>query len=296
MRRARIAEMMTLPGGETANDDVAGGHAEEAHGHAWVIDGATGLSEQVYVPDAASDAAWIAQRYSHYFNDLPRSDAAVGEEMRRAIERVRGDYRDAVGDADRVPVYALPSAAGLYCGWRVVEDLAHIRFSALGDCSAILLDGGGAVHTVGALAEGSRDGPLRDYIHQFNQKLRNPNQTVRDGIMAELRKQRSWMNTPGGYWIFGLEPEAAAHLRQCVLDVPLPASVLMMTDGFARLIDHFEAYSAATLIEAATENGLDPLMKELRSLEAGDPDCRTYPRVKKEDDATGLLIYINGDP
>ena len=63
--------------------------------------------------------------------------------------------------------------------------------------------------------------------------------------------------------------------------------------GFARLIDHFDAYAPPGLVTAAGARGLEALYQELRAFEAADPDCTTAPRVKREDDASAVLIHID---
>jgi hypothetical protein len=46
------------------------------------------------------------------------------------------------------------------------------------------------------------------------------------------------------------------------------------------------------LMEAAQARGLASLVNELRAIEAGDPECRTYPRLKPRDDATAVLVRV----
>ena len=72
--------------------------------------------------------------------------------------------------------------------------------------------------------------------------------------------------------------------------VRAPDDLLMMSDGFYRLVDTFERYTDATLFQAVEQRGLAALLQELRELERGDPECRRHLRFKTHDDATALRL------
>ncbi|MBU1212975.1 MAG: hypothetical protein KJ587_17150, partial [Alphaproteobacteria bacterium] len=65
---------------------------------------------------------------------------------------------------------------------------------------------------------------------------------------------------------------------------------LLATDGLIRLIDIYARHDARSLFEAAKSRGLESLLCELRQIEADDVDCTAHPRVKRSDDATGILL------
>jgi hypothetical protein len=67
-----------------------------------------------------------------------------------------------------------------------------------------------------------------------------------------------------------------------------------VSDGLYRLVDVFTAVTAAGLMQAAVAKGLSRLYAELRALEDADRDCSKYPRVKTYDDASGVLIALDG--
>ncbi|WP_084398079.1 protein phosphatase 2C domain-containing protein [Henriciella aquimarina] len=278
-------------GGSTPNDDRAGGTSGLDNGYAWVIDGATGVTSDVYVPGADSDAAWLAEQLDRYFSDLPRGATPVRVPIRRILGRVRDDYMLAVAGKD-VPDFAIPSAAGLFCGWERCGRRLHLRFTGLGDCSAILRVGDGTIHVVGDLSHGGGDAERLSTFAAFSGAT---DPAAQEALWSHLREQRRLMNRPGGYWVFSITPEAASHMREYTFALPAPVDMLLMTDGFARLIDHFTAYTPGGLIAAAMQDGLDPLYRLLRQLEADDPDCRKAPRVKKEDDASAVLVHIDSD-
>ena len=157
-------------------------------------------------------------------------------------------------------------------------------------CSAILRDSSGALHIVGDLSPGGGDAEMLSRFAAFHGAGDSAAQT---DLQDFLRDRRAMMNRPGGYWVFSITPEAAHYLQETRLLPTPPVDMLLMTDGFARLVDHFAAYTPASLLATAYAQGLDPLYSELRKLEANDADCRKAPRVKREDDASAVLVHID---
>lgn len=80
--------------------------------------------------------------------------------------------------------------------------------------------------------------------------------------------------------------------RNYVSEGPTDAAWLAraLSGGYWRLVDHFRRYDAAGLLKASFERGPDALLDELRALEAADPDCLAFPRIKPMDDATALIL------
>jgi hypothetical protein len=88
-------------------------------------------------------------------------------------------------------------------------------------------------------------------------------------------------------------PEAGAHLLTDVLSVRLPAVALLCTDGFADLVDNYQACTDEGLIARAETDGLRMLLEELRHIErVVDPDGVQFPRYMRSDDASAILVRI----
>jgi len=69
--------------------------------------------------------------------------------------------------------------------------------------------------------------------------------------------------------------------------------VLLASDGYYRLVDHYRAMNDTELVRQTCACGADTLLKQLRAIEADDPLAMTYPRLKIRDDATALLIGMS---
>jgi hypothetical protein len=86
--------------------------------------------------------------------------------------------------------------------------------------------------------------------------------------------------------------KAAAHVSRRVIKAAPGSTLLLATDGFLALASDYGAYSADSLMTAAQEKGLAALGEELRAIEAGDSGGDKFPRFKKSDDATALLLRL----
>jgi hypothetical protein len=109
-----------------------------------------------------------------------------------------------------------------------------------------------------------------------------------------LRRARNFVNTVAGGWLFGPDARAAAHVATAAVAAPAGTVVLLVTDGFLALSSDYDRYSPGALLDAALSRGLSALGKELRALEESDPDGRRFPRFKKSDDATAMLLRVSG--
>jgi hypothetical protein len=107
-----------------------------------------------------------------------------------------------------------------------------------------------------------------------------------------LQETRAVHNTPGGYWVFGVQPEASRHAQMFDVACPAGSRVLLMTDGFYRLVSPYRRYSAAELMAEATKRGLGSLLTDLRALEASPADDARLGRIKTSDDATALYFEV----
>jgi hypothetical protein len=68
--------------------------------------------------------------------------------------------------------------------------------------------------------------------------------------------------------------------------------VLLASDGFLALASDYARYTPETLLAAAAARGLGTLGEELRAVEASDPEGLRFPRFKRSDDATALLLVL----
>ncbi|MCW5725799.1 MAG: hypothetical protein KIS81_12715 [Maricaulaceae bacterium] len=113
----------------------------------------------------------------------------------------------------------------------------------------------------------------------------------RAGGRANAREARGRINAPGGAAVFSIHPEAAE--RAVVTRIPLrgETNILLMSDGFFRLVEPYGLYDAASLMAQVKAQGdLPPLIHELRMRERDPADDVRLGRLKTKDDACALWL------
>lgn len=274
--------------GDSVNEDAAG-HAESGKGifyqqTAWVLDGATGVARREYVPDGPTDAAWLARTLNEEMTALESSAYAARRYFERVIDRVAARYHALVPDYKTLPRHARPSAAVVWLranpGW--------IEFRHQGDCVAAI-EQGREVTCLGVIDRTGSDDKLKELI-AARLAAGPSDRKLLDAMGDELRRRRDRLNRPSGYWMLGIDRRAAVAMDYAIFKALPGTRVLLCSDGYWRLVDHFHRYDAAGLLRASFERGPDALLDELRALEAADPDCLAFPRIKPTDDATALTL------
>ena len=276
-----IIDEVCEPSGKV-NEDIAG----STNTAAWVIDGATGLGDEPLLP-GASDAAWLVQRVDAFLR-AHADDASLGmtELFAGAIEDVRIAYvRSKLRDAQAR--YELPSAGIVFV--RCASN--GLEYARLGDCIGVFAPGSGLV-SMGTSRLHGLDEQVLDKMRALQRQGVQAYAQLRQAMRDDLRANRNLANVVGGYWVLGIEPEAADHMETGAIALDRPATVLLMSDGFYRAVDTFPLIAEDRIVAWAMEQGLATILAAVRRLEAGDAECRRYPRFKPQDDATARLFEI----
>lgn len=250
---------------------------DEAAGWAAVIDGATDVGPVRLFPNAESDAA----SYAELFADELVANPAAGEDPPAYFSRLVLALRDKSAEAARVPLAdaplaSLPTAAATWIRARN----GKLDGATLGDTLAIVRQPNGAISVLGDNAKHGAEQARAKRVMAMSPDERK----------AWLRDVRAIHNTPTGYWVFGVQPEAAAHIIHQSQPCPPGTRALLVTDGFYRLVSPYGVLTDAKLIERAGREGLGSLLTQLRGLEASSGDDAKIGRFKTSDDATALLV------
>jgi serine/threonine protein phosphatase PrpC len=247
---------------------------------AWVLDGSTGLTTEHVLP-GPSDALWLMERIDIGLRVENRADRAenLAAALRPTLAEARAEFA-------RVALRPDAEAADMPCGsltmLRVIDGVAEM--SSLGDCR--ILDGEG--RCFGTSGVTALDDRLVAEVVTL-QKQGVPHGDIWQRLLPMTRRHRALMNRPEGYWTTDVTGAGLDHIE--IERVPARSGdhFLLMSDGFYRLVDTYRRYTYPQLMDAA-QRGLAPLLLELREIEAADPECRTYARLKPRDDATAVLV------
>jgi hypothetical protein len=286
----RILERLSLAAGPPANDDQAGGVGSPERGAAWVIDGATGLADESYVPGAASDAAWFAETLEQAMTRRAMLGGPIDRQLREAYGEAHAAFARLAPAG--VPDYARPIATVLAVSW-LVEDRGEVSldYASLGDGTAIVAAHGLAPRVVGRARDEQGDRQVNEAVQRLQAAGTGDPDAVMAAMLDRLRQTRSRGVRRYAAFAEGCA-EGAATLDREHLRLRPPGTLLLMTDGFYRLVDTYRAYSPASLLQAASLIGLAELGAELRRIEAADPVCKAHPRLKPRDDATAILLAL----
>jgi hypothetical protein len=301
-----LLDQLTLPGDPAkANEDFLA-HGAKA---ALVMDGATPLGDSLM--PGPSDAAWIAQFGSR------RLMAHLGEE-----KSARKALRDALADAEKsfealrrhpaeemwqtpcasmMLAFCAPTAlrsAGAATGTspasalsRAQGRVAEVEFLWFGDCAALVKQGDGPVTVMGETFDKRAAEAMRAQAIAKEKNLSPASGLSRPEFIGTLRAARNRINS-GDYWLFSPDARAASHVSRRIAKAGPGATLLLATDGFLALASDYGVYSADSLMAAALSKGLAVMGEELRVIEAGDTGGDKFPRFKRSDDATAVLLRL----
>jgi hypothetical protein len=278
--RFELLDSLSLPADPAKANEDAFAAEENA---AVVFDGATMVSETLL--PGPSDAAWIAQFGARRLMAHLRDGEAPKEALRLAL----GDTEKSFAGLRRRPpkeTYENPCASMMAVV--VADDVIEALW--FGDCAALVARPGEPLQIVGEAfdkrtAESSRVKTLTEA------KGVAPTAGLA-AMLPYLRASRNKMNSKAGGWLFSPNAHAADHVSQLRVLAPEGTLVLLCSDGFLALASDYGFTDAQGLVAAAATRGLRALGEELRAIEAGDQDGRKYPRLKKSDDATAVLLRV----
>tara|TARA_R110000868_G_scaffold66966_2_gene199067 strand:+ start:4319 stop:5185 length:867 start_codon:yes stop_codon:yes gene_type:complete len=279
----QILETISQGGRAGKPNEDAFGHTDT---HAWVIDGATGVADSELLA-GMSDARWLSHGASAVFaEEAARFGSDLKGLTRSAIETMKARFER---EALRAPNgrYELPSAAMILA----YSDGRALHVANFADCRLLLLGDDGSFgdyterHGDRSPKSKARTAALLDKVGPGGDPFALPE------VMTYLRKARDYQNRADGYWILGLDPEAAEHMPQWTVPLTAPVTGLLMSDGFASLAYDYKLLTPVELITRARDEGLGAVVEAVRKFErVDDPQMKIFPRFKGSDDATAVLF------
>ena len=276
-----LLEALSLTGDPAKpNEDSYG----QDGGAAVVLDGATPLGDGLM--PGPSDAAWIAQfgvrRLLAHLRD--------GSGARKALRDALADTQKSFEALRRMPpqhVWQTPCASMMLA----VPGEDGVEFLWFGDCAALIQQGDAAVTVMGETFDKRAAEAQRAQAVGKEKNLSPAAGLNRPEFLEGLRASRNRINS-GNSWLFSPDARAAAHASRRVVKLAPGTLLLLASDGFLALASDYGVYSADSLMAVAQEKGLKALGEELRAIEAGDSGGDKFPRFKKSDDATALLLEL----
>ena len=267
-------------GSGPVNEDAVGymGDPDDIQA-AWALDGVTGIND-LSLGLQGSDAQWFVTRIDVHLRSLLPHARDLQSVMSGLVDRLIDDLAlNTLPDNYDPPAACIAAICKIGSAWQAVR---------LGDCRLLAKDTRGFHRIV--------DFPNDDFDHWVTAEavrlraggmtsLKDIAQALQPALFADRRRR----NRPGGYGV--IEADRACLAFAEYMPLADPSAVLLTSDGFFRLTDHYAEVSETELLARAVESGeVSALYDTLRRIELGDPDCRKFPRLKPQDDASAIAL------
>ena len=279
----------TAPGSKI-NEDAYGLWPAEAPCAAWVLDGVTGINDRPLLP-GPTDAAWFVAQVQESLPSLLSQSA--GMPIRQLVGALAAELerRQAASWLDPRGADGLETPAASFALVRLLDD--DVEITRLGDCLVLLESIDGIVSTIEHPVLEQIEGQTKRAVLDLRAAGITDPQRIFQTLKPMLRAQRRRRNRADGYGVLAGEQSCIAMMHVDRIPARALRRVLLASDGYYRLVDHYRAMNDTELVRQTCVHGADTLLKQLRAIEADDPLAMTYPRLKIRDDATALLIGIS---
>ncbi len=247
---------------------------DAAAGRAWVVDGATDVTDLKPFPGAESGAAWFAETVSRRLVSGP--DGAEG--AKAYFNRVLTDTAAEAARRSKIPLDKLPGEASPVASmmWMRREGQA-CEFVWAGDCFAIAGNENGEAELIGT--QEKADAETRDAARMLAMSPEERRRILQAQRRAANAAERG---------VISLNPAAAAHLNTQRLTLSPGASVLLMTDGFFRFVEPYGLDTPSGLLARVVKDGLGAAITALRKHETSPHSVR----LKARDDSAAVLLHV----
>lgn len=251
-----------------------------------VIDGGTSVADRDYLDSVQGDVAWFVQGFTDALEHELQPGRSQHDCVRAAVHRVRTRF-ERLTEQGAMPLHAWPIAALTWLRVDGRDDVHRATLYSLGDCKSLLRTPAGDCIDFDPFVN-PQDSVLQAEIAKLRAEgLTDPEQR-RERMLPMLRARRAFQNTQPAPAVLCLRPNSAFQARTKNIDLAPGTKLLIMTDGFYRLVDPYLRYTDAGLMEACLERGLPAMLDELRTHEAavgGTGACA----VKAADDASAAI-------
>lgn len=250
-----------------------------------LLDGAAPLAASA-VTKHANDAVWLVRRFVELFEAPAASRTPdLRERSEHARARCAAEYRTL-----RAQAGATDAEAPFACLGIVHDAGPRLDLFNMGDLTTLVLERSGSVRRFGESRVRELDALALDGLRREIALGTAPHALRLERVRPQLSRNRAAHNVMPGYDVLDVEAPCASRFEQLSLARHEVVQLLMVSDGFYRLVDTYRCYTDASLFDAVQHRGLEALLAELRELERGDAECVAYPRFKCHDDATALWL------
>jgi hypothetical protein len=243
--------------------------------YAWVIDGATDLATEPFLP-GASDVQWLVDRVGqrlHLRGEGKRAYPGAAHLLRELSSDVSDDMKSLGFPPDRI--HPTCSIGFLHV------DVEKIELARIGDPSCLAF--GDRIVELSTGFFGRREA-------QAVKEAKNADLSDDSSRSGILKRRQDYIRGVFEESVFSGHPEARLRIHVESLQTHRVKHVILCTDGFARAVVDYRIYADwHALLEGVLTSGLQAVVDRIRAYEVRAEGATHF---KRSDDATALLISI----
>jgi serine/threonine protein phosphatase PrpC len=274
--------------GGHANEDRVAVFEQDGLADIVVLDGASSVAQQDYIDAGGGDVAWFVRRFSAAFGASLAQRVSQEQAVRSAVDVVRAEFEDRTAGL-AVPVHAWPIAAMTWVRIMPAGAASELIVYCLGDCKALLRRPDGSVQDLDPWTN-PQEAVVQDAIAALVREGIADPAARRERLLPMLRRRREEQNTALQPQSLCLAPAGPFAARRYAARAQQGSTLLVMTDGFYRLVDAYGLYTDASLLQACARGGLEDLVAELRQHEQASGGAGMA--VKQADDASAVVWHF----
>jgi serine/threonine protein phosphatase PrpC len=267
--------------GNKVNEDIV--YVTDNYG--WVIDGATGLNNK-NLTGSSSDANWFVNEWDKYLKEnISNNSVSIKEIIFKGIGYISNKFYQ-ITTSQHFEKVDFPSASIVVI--RIKS--GKIEYFLLGDCTLIVQDNNGKSLILKQDLLDKLDNKAKVEMSKLMVKEGMSFVQARQSINSLLVKHRLLKNTPNGYWTLEFDEKAVENSLCGCFDFLEYKKVLLMSDGFSAIFDNYDYFKEDNIISIVEKQGLQDVYRILRIIEEEDSDILRFPRFKKGDDASAVIL------
>jgi hypothetical protein len=252
-----------------------------------LLDGAAPLGKQ-RVSGFENDAIWLVRRFVEVFVEACTGSlggSSVLDRIEGTRRQLEAEYRSSCERAGFIPEETPFACLGV-----AHEAEGKLELFNMGDLSLLIQREDGSVESFGENAVRELDRQALEFLKAQIAAGPDSHDARVAQVWAHVLANRTLRNVLPGYDVLDVDTPCRNRVQTRSVAGTGNVRLLMMSDGFYRLVDTYQRYSDESLLQAVETRGLKALLLELRAIEAEDANCVRYPRFKRCDDATALWL------
>jgi serine/threonine protein phosphatase PrpC len=256
-----------------------------------VIDGATGLGG---LPGTLA---------AKTIKDSLIDTSPVNSLLDRTLQanQILGQKVKELANVDSLDV--IPKEIRSSCGIAAIKinlEMARLDYVQAGDCMLFLQLENDDIRMVTYDYLSELDSKAISKLHLFIQEASINGEITEETLIAArkeiqdiLVKNRKKLNSINGYPILDGSSSVVHFMESGTVSLNRVKKILLLSDGLQWPVQKAGGQQSwLTTAQLTFEKGLHYLLNEVVQLEDQDPYCLKYPRLKKADDKTGILINL----